>query len=71
MKKMGRPVKQKTNELNSRQKEVLDFVKKGLCNKDIAINLGLAERTIKYHMSSIYKKTTAKNREQLKTMEIK
>ena len=38
-------------DLSKRQREVLQFIAKGLLNKQIAYELGLSERTIKMHRS--------------------
>ena len=38
-------------DLSKRQREVLQFIAKGLLNKQIAHELGLSERTIKMHRS--------------------
>lgn len=42
-------------ELSEREMEILDLVAKGLRNKDIATRLGLAEKTVKNHVSNILK----------------
>ena len=51
-----------TSPLTVRELEVLMFVKKGLSNKQIADQLFLAERTIKFHITSILAKLLAGNR---------
>lgn len=43
-------------ELSKRQREVLQFIAKGLLNKQIAHELGLSERTIKMHRSILMKR---------------
>ena len=40
--------------LSGREKEVLVLVAKGLANKQIARSLGIAERTVKAHLTSIF-----------------
>lgn len=42
-------------ELSEREKEVLAFITQGLRNKEIADRLGVAEKTIKNHVSNILK----------------
>ena len=42
--------------LSKRQREVLQFIAKGLLNKQIAYELGLSERTIKMHRSILMKR---------------
>lgn len=40
--------------LTAREREVLDLVGQGLANKQIARRLGIAERTVKAHLTSIF-----------------
>jgi DNA-binding NarL/FixJ family response regulator len=48
--------------LTAREMEVLQLIKQGLSNKQIASQLYLAERTIKFHITSILSKLFAVNR---------
>jgi two-component system, NarL family, sensor kinase len=48
--------------LTARELEVLNLIRKGLSNKQIAEQLFLAERTIKFHITSILSKLLANNR---------
>ncbi|GAA5202081.1 response regulator transcription factor [Microbacterium jejuense] len=41
--------------LSDREREVLDLVAEGLANKQIATALGIAERTVKAHLGSIFR----------------
>ena len=43
-------------ELSKRQREVLQFIARGLLNKQIAHELGLSERTVKMHRSILMKR---------------
>ncbi len=45
-----------------RELEVLGLAARGLTNKEIAYRLGLSERTIQFHMNSIFNKTTTNSR---------
>jgi DNA-binding NarL/FixJ family response regulator len=45
---------QPTAELSSREREVLVCVAKGLANKQIALRLGISEKTVKAHLTSIF-----------------
>ncbi len=50
--------------LTEREAEVLRWLAKGLANKQIAVELGISEHTVKFHVSSIYTKLNATNRTQ-------
>ena len=41
--------------MSDRESEILDLVAKGLRNKEIASQLGIAEKTVKNHVSNILK----------------
>lgn len=49
-------------ELTRREREVLALLADGLGNKDIAVNLGISEHTIKFHIRSILGKLGAASR---------
>ena len=48
--------------LTIRQKQVLDYIRKGYANKLIAYELGVSEGTVKLHVSSILKSLKVSNR---------
>jgi DNA-binding NarL/FixJ family response regulator len=48
--------------LTPRERTVLEHVARGLGNKQIASALGIAERTVKFHMTSLFSKLGASNR---------
>lgn len=50
--------------LTPRQREVLELVGQGKSNKEIASELGLADGTVKIHMTKIFKTLHVKNRMQ-------
>lgn len=54
----GRPA----TTLTEREREVLGGIAEGLANKQIAQSLGITERTVKYHVTSILNKLGAENR---------
>jgi len=45
-----------------RELEVLTLAAQGLTNKEIAYRLGLSERTVQFHMNSVFNKTTTQSR---------
>jgi DNA-binding NarL/FixJ family response regulator len=51
-----------TEPLTPRELEVLQLLADGLANKQIALKLEISEHTVKFHISSIYKKLGATNR---------
>ena len=48
--------------LTERESEVLGLLSRGLANKQIAVELGISEHTVKFHVSSIYTKLNVTNR---------
>ncbi len=48
--------------LTERELEVLNLLARGLANKQIAVELGISEHTVKFHVSSIYAKLNVTNR---------
>ena len=54
--KLFNQIKQDFKELTPRELDVLQQLSKGLTNKSIANKLFISERTVKFHISSIFKK---------------
>lgn len=48
--------------LSPRETQVLQLAAEGLTNKEIAYRLGISERTIQFHMNSIFNKTASQSR---------
>lgn len=63
--------KDKINLLTSRELEVLAQVANGMFNKEIATNLNISERTVKNHISNIFKKIDVSDRTQAAVFAIK
>lgn len=63
--------KEKIDSLTKREIEVLKAISAGLLNKEIAINLGISERTVKNHISNIFKKIDVADRTQAAVFAIK
>jgi len=55
----------KTKGLSYRETEVAKIVSTGVSNKEAAAKLFITEKTVKFHLTSIYKKLNVKNRSQL------
>ncbi len=51
--------------LSNREAEVAELVTKGLSNKEVASQLFVTEKTVKFHLTNIYKKMSVKSRAQL------
>lgn len=56
--------KEKLETLTKREMEILTQVAGGMFNKEIAINLNISERTVKNHISNIFKKIDVSDRTQ-------
>jgi len=63
--------KEKLKLLTDRELEVLVEIANGLLNKEIAINLNISERTVKNHISNIFKKIDVADRTQAAVFAIK
>lgn len=63
--------KEKINSLTKRELEVLIEVANGMFNKEIAISLNISERTVKNHISNIFKKIDVSDRTQAAVFAIK
>ncbi len=56
--------KEKLEALTKREVEILAQVASGMFNKEIAVNLDISERTVKNHISNIFKKIDVSDRTQ-------
>lgn len=56
--------------LSPRETEVLELMSKGLHNREIAKHLGIADRTVKFHLSSIFTKLDVSNRTEAVSMAV-
>lgn len=72
---MGLINREETNQsldgLTKREVEVLKLITEGLFNKEIAYTLNISERTVKNHVSNIFKKINASDRTQAAVFAIK
>ncbi len=51
--------------LTRRERELLDLVKTHLSAKEIAARVGISERTIKFHLTNLYRKYGVQGRQEL------
>lgn len=63
--------KDKIEALTSRELEVLALIANGMFNKEIAIALNISERTVKNHISNIFRKIEVSDRTQVAVFAIK
>lgn len=56
--------KERLDSLTRREVEILAQVASGMFNKEIAVNLAISERTVKNHLSNIFKKIDVSDRTQ-------
>ncbi len=64
-------LKENVNNLTKREIQILQFVSKGMLNKEIASAFGISERTVKNHISNIFKKIKVTDRTQAAVYAIK
>ena len=53
-----------TADLTGREREVLELLAEGLANKQIARRLGIAEKTVKAHLTSVFQRIGVTDRTQ-------
>lgn len=63
--------KDKIDSLTNRELEVLAQIANGMFNKEIATSLNISERTVKNHISNIFKKIDVSDRTQAAVFAIK
>jgi DNA-binding NarL/FixJ family response regulator len=54
--------------LSPREHEVLTLAAQGLTNKEIAYRLGVSDRTVQFHMNSVFNKTATSSRTEAATL---
>lgn len=54
-----------------REYQVLNLTADGLTNKEIAYRLGISERTVQYHLNSIFNKTATQSRTEAVTLALR
>jgi len=59
---LATPLAQQDHPFSPREREVLTLAARGLTNKEIAYRLGVSDRTVQFHMNSVFNKTGASSR---------
>jgi DNA-binding NarL/FixJ family response regulator len=59
-----------TSTLSPREREIVGAVARGLTNRAIATEAGIAQQTVKNHLSTIFQKMQVKSRVQLAILAI-
>ena len=57
--------------LSPREMEVLGLASLGLTNKEIAYRLGISDRTVQFHMNSIFNKTGTNSRTEIVALAVR
>ena len=63
--RLERPQRAAAARLTQRELKIAELVAEGQNNREIAAKLGLSEKTVKNHLTSIFQKTGCRNRAQL------
>jgi two-component system, NarL family, nitrate/nitrite response regulator NarL len=63
--KVAQNAQQRTHSLSRQQQQIVDLIAAGCSNKDIAKDLAISERTVKYHLTQIFSKLGITGRMQL------
>ena len=59
------------NPFSARECEVLSLAADGLTNKEIAFRLGISERTVQFHLNSVFNKTGTQSRTEAVSLAIR
>lgn len=62
---MGASLQEAQESLTARERDVVQWVLQGMTNKEIAVQLGIADKTVKTHLSNIFNKLKISRRLQL------
>ena len=59
------------NGLSERERQIIEGVARGLSNREIAAETGIAQQTVKNHLSMIFQKLRVRSRVQLAVLAIR
>jgi DNA-binding NarL/FixJ family response regulator len=59
------------NGLSARERQIVEAVARGLSNREIAAETGIAQQTVKNHLSAIFHKLQVRSRVQLAVLAIR
>lgn len=62
---MEQAAHQRISTLTMREREIIDYLGKGLTNKEIAMRLNISSITVRHHLTSIFTKLNVMNRQKL------
>jgi len=62
---LASPLSMDLEQLTEREFEVASFVARGFSNREIAVEVGVSERTVKAHLTAIFEKCALRDRVQL------
>lgn len=70
-KRLSQPIPQASRPLTAREKEVMAYIAEGMSNIEISEKLGISEKTVKNHVSSILRKLNLMDRTQVAVYALK
>lgn len=53
------------HDLTAAQRRVVELLRIGMCNREIATNLGISEQTVRNHLHLVFARFRVRNRRQL------
>jgi DNA-binding NarL/FixJ family response regulator len=65
------PVPASAHPFSPRELEVLQLAAAGLTNKEIAYRLGLSERTVQFHLNTVFQKTGTSSRTEASSLALR
>jgi two-component system, NarL family, nitrate/nitrite response regulator NarL len=60
--RVGKPAINDSSKLTAREEQILEHIARGLSNKEIGLELGIAEKTVKHYVTNVLQKLQVRNR---------